>query len=350
VSDTDSIVICLGIPALNQPHIVERLEAIDSRIEVVALPADEGSSWGADTPHLPYDEPPPWALGFARERKEALARCQILIALNTPKALMQLAPRLEWIQAISAGVEQLVAADVRRDRVVVTNASGVSAPSMAEWTMGRLLQVWKRFPESDQQQRDHVYKQTYGRSLAGSVIGVVGMGSIGCEVARRARAFGCTVLGSKRSPATGEATELAHEIYGTDQLHTMLGRCDAVVIAAPASPETHHLFDRKAFDAMKPGTVLINIARGSLVDTNALLDALKTGRVGAAALDVFEEEPLPASSPLWDTENLLVSAHSSASVDRHMENVMDLFEANVKRYLAGEPLRNQVDMEGLGFA
>lgn len=349
MSETEPIVICLGYPGLQQPRFVERLEAIDPRIEVVTLPADEGSDWGAATPHLPHDEPPAWALGHAEHRREAFARCEAMIALNTPKALLELAPRLRWLQGLGAGVEQFVAAGVRRDRVIVTNASGVSAPSMSEWVMGRLLQIWKRFAEAEQHQRKHEYVRTYGRSMTGSVIGIVGMGSIGCEVARRTRAFGCTILGMKRTPGTGEAAQLADELYTPDQLHDMLGRCDAVVIAAPASPDTRHLFDRKAFAAIKPGAALINVARGSLVDTEALLEAMASGQLGAAALDVFEEEPLPASSPLWDVENLTISAHSSVSVDRYMDDVFDLFEENVKHYVAGEPLRNLVDMAALGF-
>ena len=130
----------------------------------------------------------------------------------------------------------------------------------------------------------------------------------------------------------------------------MLARCDAVVISAPASPETEHMINADALKAMKPGAVLVNVARGSLVDTGALIDALNNKHLGAAALDVFEEEPLPPESPLWDTENVYISAHSSVSVDRYMDDVFDLFEDNAKRYVAGEPLRNVVDMEALGFA
>jgi len=234
---------------------------------------------------------------------------------------------------------------------MVTNASGISAASMSEFVIGRLLQIWKRFPETDRHQTAHAYVRTYGRTFAGSVIGIIGLGAIGSAVAERARALGCSVLGSKRTPATTQGVSShADEIFAPDQLHEMLGRCDAVVVSAPASPETLHLLDREAFAAMKPGCVLVNVARGSLVDTAALLDAMAEGQVAAAALDVFEEEPLPADSPLWTTENLLISAHSSVSVDRYMDDIFDLFEDNLKRYVAGAPLRNLVDMEALGFA
>lgn len=349
LSRSEPLVVCLGYPGLQQPRFIERLEAIDPRIEVVTLPIDEGADWGNDTSHLPHDEPPPWGEQCADARREALARCEAMVALNAPKAMMEVAPKLRWVQGLGAGVEQFAKAGVQRDRCVVTNASGVSAPSMSEWVIGRLLQVWKRFPEAEAHQRNHEYVRTYGKSFAGSTIGIVGMGAIGCEVARRLRVFRCTVLGSKRDPKSGDAVELADELYASTDLLEMLPRCDAVVVAAPATPETHHLFDRETIGAMKSGAMLINVARGSLVDSEALVEALESGHLGWAALDVFEEEPLPSSSPLWDVPNLLTSAHSSASVDRYMDDIFDLFEANLRRYVAGEPLENQVDMKALGF-
>jgi len=354
LGDNDSIVLCLGYPALYQDAFYERLCAIDPRIEVVTLPVDPDSDWLNDTSHIPHDEPPSWAVGQGPARREALARATALMTLSTPAGLLDLAPRLKWIQSLGAGVEQFVAAGVTRDRVVVTNATGVSSASMSEFVIGRLLQIWKRFPEADRHQRAHNYIRTYGRTFGGSVIGIVGMGGIGRAVAQRARALGLTVLGLKRNPKPpvsepGEPPD-AHEIFGPGQLHEMLARCDAVVISAPASPETEHMINADALKAMKPGAVLVNVARGSLVDTGALIDALNNKHLGAAALDVFEEEPLPPESPLWDTENVYISAHSSVSVDRYMDDIFDLFEDNAKRYVAGEPLRNVVDMEALGFA
>jgi len=344
----EPVVVCLGYPALLEERFVARTRAVDPRIEVVRLPADPDGAWLRESVERPHDEPPPWALGCAAERRDALARCEVMIALATPKNLMDLAPRLRWVQGFGAGVEQFAAAGVRRDRVVVTNVSGISAPSIAEFVLGRLLQVWKRFPESEAYQRKHEYVATYGRTLAGSVLGIVGLGAIGSALGERARALGVRVLGVKRNPATG--TRAADELFAPDQLHEMLGRCDAVVISAPATPATRHLIDASALAAMKPGAMLVNVARGSLVDETALLEALASGQVSAAALDVFEQEPLPAESPLWDSPNVYISAHSSVSVDRYVDDVFDFFEENLRRYLAGDPLRNQVDMEGLGFS
>lgn len=345
---SEPIVVCLGYPALLQDRLIERTKAIDPRIEVVRLPADPRSNWIAEPVDRPHDEPPHWAVGCADERRHALARCEVLIALAAPKDLASLAPRLRWLQGLGAGVEQFAAAGIRRDRVVVTNVSGVSAPSMAEFVIGRLLQIWKRFPESEAYQRKHEYVRTYGRTFAGSVLGIVGLGAIGCAVGERARAMGVRVLGLKRNLATG--SEAADELFRPDQLHEMLGRCDAVVISAPATPDTRYLIDRAALAAMKPGAMLVNVARGSLVDEEAVIESLESGHLAAAALDVFEEEPLPSSSPLWEAPNVYISAHSSVSVDRYVDDVFDVFEENLRRYVAGEPLRNRVDMEGLGFS
>jgi phosphoglycerate dehydrogenase-like enzyme len=278
----------------------------------------------------------------------------VLIALLTPGDLPTLAPRLEWIQSIGAGVEQFQQAGVRRDDVVITNASGLSAPSIAEFVIGRLLQVWKHLRQMDEFQKQHDYVRTYGRTFKGSTIGIVGMGAIGSAVAERARALGCTVLGLRRSHPPGAAPSpedaaVAHQMYGMSQLHEMLGQCDAVVVAAPATADTHHLIDAPALAATKAGAMVINVARGSLLDEAAMMAALESGHIAAAALDVFETEPLPAESPLWDAPNMYLSAHSSVSTDRYLDDVFDRFIENLERHVAGRPLKNLVDMETLGF-
>ena len=344
------LVVCLGYPALQAPEQFERLRVISPRIDPVALPVDSGGEWLSVPPVDPHEEPPPWARQAAPERRKALADAHVLFALHTPRELLSHAPELRWIHCIGAGVDQFVAAGVTRDRVVLTNSSGLSSGSMAEYVIGRLLQIWKRFPEQERLQRDHQYVQTYGRTLAGSTLGIVGLGNIGCAIATRARALGLRVLGLKRSHRPGATHPDADELFGLDGLHDMLARCDAVVIAAPATPDTDHLIDAAALAAMPEGCVLVNVARGSLLDERALIDAMRRGHLGAAVMDVFETEPLPPESPLWDLPNVFVSAHSSVSTDRYLTDVFDLFADNLARFVAGEPLRNQVDMEALGFA
>ena len=198
-SSDSPIVVCLGYPAVATPAHFERLQAIDPRIEPVALPVDADGDWMNVDTGIAHEEPPPWALGCRDERREALARSDVLIALMTPADLPRHAPKLRWIQGIGAGVEQFARSGVRRDEVIVTNASGVSAGSMAEFVIGRLLQVWKRLREADAHQQAHQFQRTYGRTFSGSTIGIVGMGSIGRAVAARARGMGCEVLGLIRA-------------------------------------------------------------------------------------------------------------------------------------------------------
>lgn len=343
-------VVCLGYPALLQPQYFDRVRAIDPSLEPVGLPVDEGNGdWVRVSPTEPHTEPPPWAESVAQERRRALADAEVLVALHVSAELMTHAPRLRWVQGFGAGVEQFAAAGIQKDRVVMTNASGLAAGSMAEFVMGRLLQIWKRFREIEAHQGARDYVQTYGRTFKGSTIGIVGMGHIGRAVAEHAGAFGARVLGSRRSTPSAEEAPLAERWYATSELHAMLAECDAVVVAAPATPETYHLIDARALAAMKPGAVLVNVARGSLVEEAALIAALRDGRLGAAVLDVFDAEPLPADSPLWDAPNAYLSAHSSVSIDRYVDDVFDLFEENLRRWIAGEPLRNTIDMAALGF-
>jgi len=342
--------VCLGFPLFQAPGYVERLREVDPRIDPIALPVDPGGKWVTEPASDPHEEPPAWAAGVAAERQRALQAAEVLVTLHTPKDLSTLAPRLRWIQGIGAGVEQFARAGVSHEQVIVTNASGVSAGSMAEFVIGRLLQIWKRFREAEAHQRAHAYVQTYGRTFAGSTLGIVGLGNIGSAVAERARAFRLRVLGLKRSYRPGATSERVDELFGPEQLHEMLGRCDAVVVAAPATEETRHLIDAAALAAMRPGAVLVNVARGSLVDEGALVQALESGHLAAAALDVFEQEPLPKESPLWDLANVYISAHSSVSTDRYMDDVFELFLDNLTRYVSGQPLRNRVDMATLGFA
>ncbi len=347
--DPERFVLCIAVPPLAEPERLEALRALDPRIEPLALPSDTGGAFLTGPAIEPYPEPPPWGQGCAEERREILARSDALVALQTPDDLPGLMPRLRWVQSIGAGVEQFAKAGMPAHGVRLSNASGIGAKSISEFVIARVLQVWKRLPESDALQREGIWKQTYGRTFSGSVVGIVGLGHIGAAVAERARALGARVLATKRSAKPGDTSPVVDALHPADDMHAMLGECDVVVVAAPATPETRHLIDAAALAAMKPGAMLVNVARGSLVDEAALLDALDHGPLEWAALDVFEVEPLPAESPLWRHPRVLVTAHSAPSVDRYMDDVFEIVLENVGRWVRGEPFLNELDPALHGF-
>ena len=333
-----SRVVCLSFPLAARTD-VELITALDPRLEVIVEPYMEDGARRNARHAMSLEELRATAPGLTAEQQQTFSRAEVILALDVPVDLATIAPALRWLHVAGAGVEHLAGTGVRERGVVVTNSSGIAATSIAEFVMARLLAVWKRFDEITEQQRARQWVPTFGRTFAGSVVGIVGVGAIGSAIARRAKAFGATVLGVRRTAAPVADVD---EMYSPGMLDDMLGRCDAVVVAAPGGDETRRLIDRAALAAMKPDAVFCNIARGSVVDEDALVDALREGRLRAAILDVFDEEPLPAESPFWSLPNCYVSAHCSVSIDRYAEDVMELFLENLGRYLRGEPLLNIV--------
>ncbi len=276
--------------------------------------------------------------------RDALARADVMITLDAPLDLPAYAPRLRWIQTAGSGVGQFVPCGIPGSSIVLTNAAGIGAVPIAEWVLARILAVYKRLDEHSEQQRDHVWSQKLGAVVAGRQALVVGLGAIGKEVARRLKAFDVRVVGVRRSWTPDMSSSEADEVIGPDRLMDALGSAHIVVVCAPGTAENTNLFDATAFAAMRRGAIFVNVARGSLVDESALIEALGSGHLRAAAIDVAKQEPLPADSPLWDTPNLSISPHSSASADRYMERVAELFYDNLARYVAGQDLVNVVDL------
>lgn len=251
-----------------------------------------------------------------------------------------LTPGLKWVQGTSAGV----GARVRRlglhddPAVWVTTASGVHARPLAEYVFGALLAHVKHTPKLAADQRAHRWERFTPDVLDGKVMVLVGPGRIGREVARVARTFGMTVLAMARDSDPARAAELGvAEVFTRDRFHDTLGRADVVVLSAPQTPETDDIMGVAAFAALRPGTVLVNIGRGTLVDEDALLAALRDGRVGLAVLDVFRQEPLPAESPFWDEPNVRISPHSVANAANEYDRIADIYIANLACYAAGRP-------------
>jgi phosphoglycerate dehydrogenase-like enzyme len=322
------------------------LRALDDRIRVTFQEYVEPGNLRTLRGQPPYDEARKIAPALTEAQAAALAKAEIVLSLDIPFDTDRLARRLKWVQACGAGVGQLQSAGLENIGAVLTTAAGVASAPIAEFVLARILAAWKLFPALEKLQQEQNWTPTYGRNLAGSTIGIVGFGAIGAAVAVRAKALGMRVFASRRTQgATHPAVE---QFFHPRDLHALLGECDAVVLAAPESPETHHMFDRVAFAAMKPGAYFCNVARGSLVDEAALVDALKSGQLSAASIDVVTHEPLAKGDPLWTAPNLAISPHSAASVEKYFQNVWQLFRENMQRYLAGEPLVNVVSSSFTG--
>ncbi len=271
-------------------------------------------------------------------------------------------PNVHWIQTHSAGVNFLIDRPVWQSNTIITSMNGVHAVPMAEYSIGMMLAFLLKIPKLLNYQRNQEWPRDRWDNLImpelrGSTLGVIGYGAIGREIARQGHALGMRVLAINRSgkrtaargfqlPGTGDPNaEIPEEIYSQSQLLEMLPVCDFVVCLVPAHPQTRHLFGQAAFKAMKSSAHFINISRGSLVDEDALVTALTNGDIAGAALDVFEAEPLPADSPLWSLENLVISPHVSGFSPHYDDRATDLFAENIRRYLNQEPLLNLVERE-----
>ncbi|HUL85110.1 MAG TPA: D-2-hydroxyacid dehydrogenase, partial [Actinomycetota bacterium] len=253
---------------------------------------------------------------------------------------------LRWIQSASDGVDQLLFPGLAERGVVVTNARGIFDDAIAEWVIGAILAMATGLAGSIVAQ--HERRWTHDRRterLAGRRLLAVGPGPLGRAAARRGHDLGMTVSAVGRAP---RADDLFDRIGGPEDFHAMLGEADVVLDVLPLTAETRHRFDAAAFAAMRPTARFVNVGRGGTVDEAALIDALRRGAIGGAALDVFEEEPLPASSPLWSFPAVIVSPHLCGDFEGWEAEVVALFVDNLGRFARGEPLRNAVDLT-LGF-
>ena len=246
-------------------------------------------------------------------------------------------PSVRWIQVGGSGFDHLAPWDAAR--VQVTNGAGVLAPYLAETVTGAMLALGCGFPNYAEQQRERRWRPAPFTPLRGRTLLVVGFGRVGECVARNAKALGMRVLGVRGRPAPHPE---ADEMHGPGALEALLPKADFVSLHVRLNPATRGLFSREAIAAMKPGACLVNTSRGAVVDERALVDALRSGHVESAYLDVFETEPLPAESPLWSMRNVLITPHASDNVAGWPRRFAALFADNLDRWQAGEPLLNRV--------
>ncbi len=253
------------------------------------------------------------------------------------------AKELKWIQWTAAGVENILSPELVESPVVLTNMQRIYAPVISETVMAFLLALNRHLHEYTFQTRDHVWKQVPGlNEISGSTMGLVGLGGIGTATAYRAHyGFGMKILAVDPKPLPKPG--FVEELHSLDYLPTLASRVDVLVSAAPHTPLSEKMFNESIFHAMKPSAYFINVSRGKLVDTPALIRALKEGWISGAALDVAYKEPLPADDPLWTAPNIIITSHSSAVSPKVADRMMELFGENVRRYIAGLPLLNVVD-------
>ena len=248
-------------------------------------------------------------------------------------------PSLRWIQVGGAGVDHLRQAAGRP--ISVTNSAGILSPFMAETVIGAILLLNYGFHRYLRQQAERRWQQNPWRPLAGKSLLVIGLGNIGRRVAAHGKAFGMAVTGLRARPAPLPDFDA---VLGVERLHEALAEADVVSLHLPLTPETRGLIDARAFAAMAPTAILANTSRGGVVDEAALLEALTSKQIAGAYMDVFETEPLPPDSPLWALDNLVITPHWSDSVDDWPARFAVFFAENLQRWIAGQPLENQVDL------
>lgn len=250
------------------------------------------------------------------------------------------ATSVRWVHSLSDGVERLLTPSMYARPITLTNSHGVHDRAVSEHAMALLLSWFHRVPEAVRNQDAHAWKRPKGDILYKKTLLLAGFGGIGRAIAERAKVFGMRVIAVKRA----RTEELfADEVITTEEIMDALPKADVVIAALPATPETENFFDAEKFKAMKPGAFFINIARASVVDEAALLAALRDSTLSGAALDVFSKEPLPADSPLWDAQNVIMTPHIASMTPDFWDRLLALLKDNFISFAAGAPMENVID-------
>jgi glyoxylate/hydroxypyruvate reductase len=346
---TDQPTYTIMIASYLEPEYVARIRAVSPRLRVIYEPELMAPPrYHADHYNVIQRTPEQEA-----RWRELLGQADIQFDLDPThrEDLPDLAPQLRWLQCSSAGIGQFIRRagyDKRLPNTVFTTGSGVHARPLADFCLMSMLVFAKGLNRIIDNQRRKHWERYAGSELGGRTLGIVGVGKIGIEVARLARAMDMKVLGVKRTIA-GIYPAALHldELYAPEDLGEVLRRAEYLVLITPHTDETERLIGANELALLPKGAVLINIGRGALVDEPAMIAALQSGQLSGAALDVFDTEPLPPESPLWDMPNVLVSPHSGSTSDHENERLTDLFCENLRRFLAGEQLLNVLNLETL---
>ena len=250
---------------------------------------------------------------------------------------------LKWIQLGSVGINHVPLDKVQQQRIILTNNKGGFSIPIAEWIVLTILEMVKNSREFYEKQDQSLWKRDNNLlEIYGKTVGFIGTGSIAGETAKRLEAFGVDIIGFNSS---GHDVDYFHKTYSVDKIIDKIHECDFVIVTVPYTDETHHMINEQVFSNMKDGVCLVNIARGSIIDEEALIKSLKNGKIKKAALDVFEVEPLPTESPLWAMRNVKISPHNSGVSEMNHNVRFKAFYENLKRYANGEKLKNIVDID-----
>jgi glyoxylate/hydroxypyruvate reductase A len=276
-----------------------------------------------------------------------LQRADILFDFDRldPSKMPANAPKLRWVQATSSGIgEFLKRTGLENSDIAFTTASGVHARPLSEFTMLGLLYFFRDVQYLNAMKQAHHWERYTVAGLHGARVLLVGLGSLGREIARDCARFGVEVWGTRRQSG-GELPEGVSRLVDQRHIRDVLPEVDALILACPLTDETRLLIDTPEIEALKPGAIIVNISRGQVVNEAAMIRGLTSGRIKGAALDVFEVEPLPKDSPMWDLPNVLISPHSASTVAAENGRIVDIFIDNLGRFANGQPLRNHFDKQ-----
>ncbi|MBI5877263.1 MAG: D-2-hydroxyacid dehydrogenase [Chloroflexi bacterium] len=341
MSEPLTIVIATPLEAVH----VAQIRAVDPRIRVLHDPEL------LPTPryHADHTGDPNWKRTPEQEQRflAMLAQADVMFDFDRThlRDLRSIAPRMRWVQSTSAGIGQMIKrAGLDQAGMIFTTSSGVHARPLADFCLMAMLMFAKNYQWMERDKQAKHWERYCGEELTGQTLAIVGLGRVGQTVARHGKRMDMRVVGMKR---TSGSVSNVDRVYAQSELHAMLAEADFLVLIAPHTAETEGLIGERELAVMKPSAVLINIARGTLVDEEALVRALREQRLAGAALDVFRQEPPPQESPLWAMPNVIVSPHSASTVRQENARITDLFCDNLRRFLSNEPLRNVLDTEKL---
>jgi len=277
-----------------------------------------------------------------REVGDFIEKTRILLTFNISDELIQKAVNLEWIQALGTGVDSIVSLPSLPKGVLVTSTRGIQGPQMSELAILLMLALVRRFPDTVRNQDKAVWDRWPAELLWRKKVGILGLGAVGQEIAHKCKAFGMTVYGVNRSKKQVDAVD---RFFGLDRLLIVAREVDFFIIVIPLTPETRMMVRAEVLAAMKPTAFPLNLARGAVVDEKALIQALESRTIAGAALDVFNEEPLPQGHPFWKMKNVIVTPHIGGTSTFYAGQVLPIFQENLRRYLGGErhTLINRVD-------